>query len=433
MSNDLHKFKELLVEYILEAGKDMLHAPASNLPYPFVVPGAGYNHDLWDWDCFFAVMALLQILEEKERRGELTEEERNLVIAHAKGNVLNFLNVQMEDGYIPIVLVADADVGSMVLHRNGCITNMHKPCLAMNVVLISGYAKDFSWIEKDFYKVEKYIQCYENYYKDKSGLFVWANDVMIGVDNDPATFGRPPKSSANIYLNSMMVRELKSIAYIAEMLGNEEKKLLYLEKAGALEKCIQEECWDRRDELFYSVDVDCSTRRPNPKVSGFHMGLGVTWNTIPVKIQCWSSFLPMWANIANAQQAQSMLEKHILNPNTFNSSFGIRSLSRDEKMYSVSATSNPSNWLGPIWIVANYIVFQSLLHYNYLEEARVLGEKIVTLLGKDLEKNGALHEYYVPETGEGVMNKGFLNWNLLALNIICEMDGIKTVERFLPF
>ena len=43
-----------------------------------------------------------------------------------------------------------------------------------------------------------------------------------------------------------------------------------------------------------------------------------------------------------------------------------------------------------------------------------LAEKTITLFGEDLVKTGDLHEYYHPNTGDGVNNPGFQNWNLLV-------------------
>lgn len=45
------------------------------------------------------------------------------------------------------------------------------------------------------------------------------------------------------------------------------------------------------------------------------------------------------------------------------------------------------------------------------------------LFGSDIRKNGDLHEYYHPETGEGVNNLGFQNWNLLVNNMIAWLEG----------
>jgi len=52
------------------------------------------------------------------------------------------------------------------------------------------------------------------------------------------------------------------------------------------------------------------------------------------------------------------------------------------------------------------------------------------LFGNDFKKEGALHEYYDPDTGAPIMNKGFQNWNYLVLNMIDQLSGQKTIEEF---
>ena len=38
------------------------------------------------------------------------------------------------------------------------------------------------------------------------------------------------------------------------------------------------------------------------------------------------------------------------------------------------------------------------------------------------QPEGALHEYYNPETGAPIMNKGFQNWNYLVLNMLAWLE-----------
>jgi PAS domain S-box-containing protein len=126
-------------------------------------------------------------------------------------------------------------------------------------------------------------------------------------------------------------------------------------------------------------------------------------------------------DITERKQAEELLRRHIEDADTFASPSGIRSLSCDEKMYNLEATNNPSNWLGPIWLVVNYVVFRGLLNYGYRKEAETLYGQTLRLLSRDLETTGELHEYYVPETGEPVMSAGFLNWNMLVVNMAQEL------------
>jgi len=163
--------------------------------------------------------------------------------------------------------------------------------------------------------------------------------------------------------------------------------------------------------------VDVKTRR----YDWFHVGLGVFWKTLPIKIRVWSAFIPMWAGFATEEQAAA-LAAHLADEATFASPYGICTLAKDEKMFDLSVTNNPSNWLGPIWVVANYIAFKGLLRYGYRDQARALCEGTLRLLGQDLKETGSLHEYYDPFTGKPIMNGGFINWNVLALNMARELE-----------
>lgn len=295
--------------------------------------------------------------------------------------------------------------------------NMHKPFLCQQICLISEYCHDYQWAKKFYHKLEAYFTCYrKNYYKENTHLYVWCDDIMIGVDNDPSSFGRPKFSTANIYLNSFMVMELKAMGTLCQNFGEEERADFYRAEADDLIHAVQEECWDKRDKIYYSVDVDIHTR----SFDWFHQGLGVFWKSLPIKVRVWSSFLPMFAGFATNDEA-TYLKDHMTDPCTFWAPYGITSLAMDERMFNLDATNNPSNWLGPIWIVCEYICFRALLNYGYKEEATTLCRRTLAMMGRDLQETGCLHEYYDPFTGKGIMNGGFLNWNILVLNMTKEL------------
>ena len=149
-----------------------------------------------------------------------------------------------------------------------------------------------------------------------------------------------------------------------------------------------------------------------------HSGAPRHWNTLIQRIGVWSGFMAMWSGIATSAQADRMVKEHYKNKKTFCAPYGVRTLSKMEKMYAIKKTGNPSCWLGPIWGISNYMTFEGLVKYGYVKEAKELAVKTIKLFGADLEKNGQFHEYYDPESGEGVNNPGFQNWNLLVVNMI---------------
>jgi putative isomerase len=140
--------------------------------------------------------------------------------------------------------------------------------------------------------------------------------------------------------------------------------------------------------------------------------------------------MAMWAGIATPEQARRMVEEHLKNGRTLGASYGVRTLSKMEKMYGLYASNNPSNWDGPIWGISNYMVFRGLVRYGFKEEADAMVNKTVALFGDDYVKNDALHEYYNPDTGEPIVNKGFQNWNYLVMNMLAWRQGQEVVEEF---
>lgn len=426
--------EKLLFEYIEKNVEKVLKEPRDFIRYPFIDPGSVYDGNVWDWDTYWSVYGLLPLADRFQNQA-LKEK----IVTHAKGNIFNFLDHQLEDGYIPMMIeVAQWKEPYLNMrHKEGKLMNMHKPFLCQQICLISDFIKDYSWVTKEMVsQLNRYFTCYEKYYyMENCGLFVWCDDIMIGMDNDPASFGRPRFSTANIFLNSFMTMELSCMVKILQEKERETEKtekqetkeqeteqeyresvLYYTGKRQNLIQAIQQECWDERDKFFYSVDVDIKTR----DYDWFHKGLGVFWNSLPIRIKTWSCFLPLLAGIATKEQAENISEAW-RDEESLGSPYGIMTLDKRERMFDLSATNNPSNWLGPIWLVANYAVFRGLLNYGYKEEARMMYEKTIELLGRDLEQTGSLHEYYNPFTGEPIMNGGFINWNILALNMFDEL------------
>lgn len=408
--------EQLILKYVEQNMDKLLKAPREFIHYPFIDPGSVYDGNVWDWDTYWSVYGLLPLAKKSKDKG-LAER----ILSHAKGNVLNFFDHQLEDGYIPMMI----EVGEWkepylnMRHKEGVLMNMHKPFLCQQICLISDYMEDYGWITAEMTEgLKRYFSCYEkHYYFESCGLFVWCDDIMIGMDNDPASFGRPKFSTANIFLNSFMVMELQAMMKILEKkAAQKEETAFYEKKREALIQAVLKECWDERDEFFYSVDVDIKTR----SYDWFHKGLGVFWKTLPIRIQTWSGFLPMLAGFATREQAEILSVKW-RDEKSMGSPYGITTLDKREKMFDLSVTNNPSNWLGPVWLVANYAVFRGLLNYGYREEAQEMCRRTLKLLGEDLRQTGSLHEYYDPFTGKPIMNGGFVNWNILALNMAAEL------------
>lgn len=399
------EYKKLIFDYAKSNYIKMFRQPSGNLRYKYIVPGSVYDDCLWDWDSWLTNIALRKIAADNELK------------EYEKGCILNFIENMYPTGAMPIFITHNSKYPDI----KDCETqNIHKPCLAQHALFICSQNKDFKWLEPYFDKIETFVGFYINNCRHESGLYFWLNDNAIGVDNDPCTFYRPDRSSASVYLNCMMYKELQAVSELAAVFGYDDKKCLYENMAKELCHAVREHMWDERNGFYYNVDINLL---PINSESALHSGCPRHWNNIIQKIDVWSGFMAMWAGIATKEQAERMVAENYKNEKTFNSPYGVRTLSKLEKMYRIIKSDNPSCWLGPIWGISNYMTFVGLCNYGFNAEARELAGKTVRLLGEDLKRCGEFHEYYHPDTGEGINNPGFQNWNLLVVDMMEYLDN----------
>ncbi|MCC7147370.1 MAG: hypothetical protein IT443_13070 [Phycisphaeraceae bacterium] len=422
MATDLDSYIPLVRQHVSRDYHLMYRQPNKALKHPYLTPGSSaYANVLWDWDSWLSNVALRQILAEVNDPAEV-EKARPF----ERGCIQNYLEPHGPPGWVPIVIEPH---GAWPAEKS-MAENMHKPCLAQHAAfLVQQDGGDATWLREKMFPLQSFLNMYRNHYRHACGLYFWQTDCAIGVDNDPCTFGRPERSSGSIYLNCLMYRELLALVYLLQRVGLDEVAGQYQKDADDLRAAIQEHCWDPWLGFFYSVDFNL---KPVPTFTKpeLHYGQPRDWPCLIQRVGVWSGFLAMWAGIATPEQAQRMVREHLLDERTFSAPFGVRTLSKMEKMYNLRASGNPSSWLGPIWGVANYLTFRGLVRYGFNEQARELAEKTVRLFGRDLEKHGALHEYYQPENGEPILNPGFQNWNYLVLNMIRWLEGQPAVTEF---
>ncbi|UIJ44675.1 hypothetical protein LZK98_16700 [Sphingomonas cannabina] len=404
-----------LVDYLRANGPKLLRPAQDFFRHPSIaptLPARQYSAELWDWDTLWTVRGLFALAEVT---GDAALKRQ--VADHAKGSLLNFLDNQQPDGRLPIVMAsADRDANRFPFATRD--RNQAKPVMAQLALLIADRTGDAGWCGPIFDKLARFHDSWRAHNEAGPGLLVWSNDVAIGNDNDPTTFGRPPFSSANLLLNCLFYQDLRALTELAARLNRpaEERAALAkrIERLGA---AILRECWDPRDAFFYTVDVQCVDRRA-ALITNVAPGMDMSWSTLPMRLQLFTGFLPLWCGLATAEQARAMIERNYLADDRLRAEHGVRTLSNRERMYTLAFSSNPSNWLGPVWIISNYFVWKALSAYGYRREADDLADKTVSLLVASLAADGSLNEYYHPDTGRPLSHKGFMDWNLLALEML---------------
>lgn len=404
-----------LLAYFTRTAPQLLRAPQGVLTRPSIapsLPGKRYATTLWDWDTLWTTRGLL-------RFAELTHDDtfRSKIAEHAEGSLLNFLDHQGADGRLPM-LISTNDPDPL-----GCVKpapspnhkNQAKPIFGQLALLTADQKGGVEWLAPHFDRLLKFYASWTSNNRSAIGLLVWGDDVAIGNDNDPTTFGRPFFSSANLLLNTLYYQDLVAAAELARRLARPDDRERLAHEAETLGADILKYCWDPRDRFFYTVDTQCVDKRA--ELIPMKRGMDMSWKCLPLRIQTFTGFLPLWCGLATREQASALVQANYNADRRFRAEWGVRSLSSLESMYAMDASSNPSNWLGPVWIIVSYFAWRALKNYGFETEARELADKTLNLLATDLRAHGSLNEYYHPDTGAALSHPGFMDWNLLVLEM----------------
>jgi putative isomerase len=407
---------EKLLAYVHGAAPSLLRPPKGILAHPSIAlsaPGLPYSEAMWDWDTLISAEGLLACAK---LSGDAALHDR--IVEHTRGSWLNFVERQSPEGRLPI-MVAEADgdpfrcleVAPRPNHRNQA-----KPVFGAMARLVADETGDVTWLAPHF---DKLLAFYDAWTRDNLtglGLLVWGDDVAIGNDNDPATFGRPFFSSANLLLNTLYNLDLRAAADLARRLGRTADAESLDARAEAVAEAIRTWCWDPRDRFFYTVDVQCVDKRA--ELIKYPRGMDMSWRCLPMRIQSFTGFLPLWAGIATQEQADALVRSAWLADDRFRAEWGARSLSNLETMYELVFSSNPSDWLGPVWPIVNHVIWRGLERYGFAAEAADLADRAIRLMATGLEAQGAFNEYYHPDTGSPMSHVGYMDWNMLVLEML---------------
>lgn len=405
-----------LLKYFAGTGPQLLRPAEGVLHHPSIsptLPGKAYSTQLWDWDTYWTARGLFRLAN---LLGDHEFHQR--ICQHAQGSLQDFLDAQSPEGRIPIMIEVHNPDFFGSLKKDGIRTlNQAKPVMGQLALLIADELQDVEWLAPRFDQLLRFFDSWTVKNLASIGLLVWGDDVAIGDDDDPTTFGRPDFSSANLMLNCLYYQDLRAAAQLAHRLNRPREEERLAGQARDLGARLQKYCWDPRDRFYYTVDVFLDDRRSR-LIPNVPRGMPTSWECLPLRIQMFTGFLPMWCGLATHEQASDLVQRHYLNDQTFHAAYGVRSLSAQETMYSLARSSNPSNWLGPIWILVNNLVWKGLEAYGFKAEAAELADKTLRLLAADLAQNGSLNEYYHPDTGAALSYPGFMDWNMLVMEMV---------------
>jgi hypothetical protein len=368
---------------IYEPEKQRVISPVSRV---WSVGWGGYV--LFDWDTFFA--ATLASIGDKD-------------LAYA--NAIEILREETPQGFVPNYARAGGWMS----------TDRSEP--PVGAITVLGLYKQFHerWFLEEIYAPLMKWNRWWAAHRDIQGYLAWGSDgenqpanldddsrgtragaiLESGLDNSPMYDGATYDAQthvlefADVGLMSMYIADCDALAEIANALDKaadakelRERAAHYREKLATL--------WDGQAGIFLNKDLH--TGRSNTRLSP-------------------TNFYPMLAHAATAEQAKTMIEKHLRNPEEFWGEWVIPSIARDD-----AAFHDQDYWRGRIWGPMNYLVYLGLEKTDDAAVRKEFAQKSYNLFLKEWNEKRHVHENYngILGTGDDVSSSDrFYHWGAL--------------------
>lgn len=252
-------------------------------------------------------------------------------------------------------------------------------------------------------------------HRDLNGYMAWGSDgdnppgnlddrsrgqhlgavLESGLDNSPMYDGTAYDAKthlmefADVGLMSMYIADCNALASIADRLHQPADAQRLHARAEQYTRKLQT-LWSPEDGIFLNKDLHTGqfSHRLSP-----------------------TSFYPMLAHAATPEQAEAMVNKHLLNSKEFWGKWVLPSIAYDDPAF-----KDQDYWRGRIWGPMNYLVYLGLRNYPLPDAQSQLAAKSYELFLKEWRDHGHVHENYnaILGTGDDVANSDrFYHWGAL--------------------
>jgi len=341
--------------YLAELHGQSVHPPLAHFPYPFENIGPGYQGG----------QAFGHI--------DLTHERLDTVRAlpvHARNQIRNELAGQQADGLVPGVINFDAAGKPSWKDFKG-----FPPLWPVSVDAYVEASGDASFPAECQDALVRQIGWFEAKRGVPEGGFYYLDILQdtweSGMDEGIRYHSRPKVPAACIDACSHLYMLYDTAARWSRKLGREAE--VWNQKAAALQQLIQKELWDSETGFFY----DAWTVRD---ASARHLAFEGMW--------------PVVTGAATNEQAQRVIDEHLLNPKEFFAPHPIATVALNDPKFELRM------WRGPAWNCMTNWAARGCARYGRPDAARKLLETALDATARQFERTGTVWEFYHPQLGE---------------------------------
>lgn len=373
-------YKRLAVKCI-ETLMTNWRSQAGDLLHGGVFPSANPNgyHGFWAWDSWKQAAAMALFAPQV-----------------AKENVQAMFDYQDAFGMVPDCIFP--------VKRENNFRNTKPPLAAWAVWQIYKQTKDINFVKLLYPKLLKYHKWwYINRDHNNHGLCEYGStdgtkiaaawesgmDNAVRFDHIEMLQNNKHAWSTNLEsvgLNCYLYQDDISLSKLGKILKNAKDENHFLKAATHLKKLINKDLYD--SESGYYFDYNLETKQF-------------------LQIFNSSGWLPLWAGIANREQANSVMKK-MISKKYFNIYVPLPTLSKSNPNFDPKGY-----WRGPVWLDQFYFGIKGLRRYGYNVQADMLQQELFHH-AKGLLTDGSLRENYDPENGMGLGVKNF-GWSAACI------------------
>ncbi len=324
--------------------KNQIYSPEGLIKHRWSTPDRWPHHWMWLWDSTFHALGM-----------------RHVDPQLAKDCISAVFDCQQADGFIPHCMRPD-----------GSSDITQPPILGLGISAVMEVESDMNWLAALYPKLSAYLKwVMKNRDNDGAGLVEWDIEEHVNCRSGESGMDNSSRFDAAIKLdapdfNAYLAADCEIASGFAEQLGLKTEAAFWKKECNRINRLINKRLWN--DELKFYMDYDIETDKQG-------------------KILSSAGFLPLLSGAPSQAQARELV-RHLSNPETFGTPFGVPSISRNSAGYSKDM------WRGPVWININYLIIRGLERYGYVEEAGQLRDRTLREIEKYYLKYGTFFEYY---------------------------------------
>ena len=325
------------------------------LPHPYSSAGGSEAifPEMYAWDTYFINLALLE------------HGRRELVYQH----ILNYLFMIERYGFMPNG------------NRTFYITRSQTPVFPDSIWQYYLETQDRDILHRSYPVLKKEYLHYwlADHHQTPTGLATNYDLGDPGIPKNLAAEAETGLDFSNIFeadvnqctpliTNSVLVQYAKTLAAIANELGESAEAVQWLEQAEQRGRIMRELCWNEREGFFFEYNYKQQKQLP-------YWSLSAYWT--------------LWAGVATDEQAQKLVEHLERFEQTYGYSVTDQAYPSPHSQFSWVQWSYPAGW-APLHIMLTV----GLDKYGYKKEAERVAQRFLSLLITVFEQTGNLYEKY---------------------------------------